>query len=76
MKLRWTVQRNTPNARPKLQAWQPRVRTSESAGIDYAEDGEWVDVPVVMVHREVDEPMSCCDSGPQHDHANGCPNAE
>jgi hypothetical protein len=75
MKLRWKLQRNTPHARPVLQFWQQNPRASECAGIDYSQDGEWVDVPTELVDREPDERMSCCDGGPQWGHAWKCPNA-
>lgn len=58
-KLRWSLHRNTPNARPMLQFWQPNRRTSECGGLDYSADGEWVDVPTELVDRAPDDRMSC-----------------
>ena len=47
MKLRWKLQSSTPRA--VLQFWQQNLRISECAGLDYSQDGEWVDVPTELV---------------------------
>jgi len=53
MKLRWKHGKGTPppgaimigdNTWQVLQQWIYNVRTGECAGIDYSEDGEWIDI--------------------------------
>lgn len=48
VKLRWLVPSETSTKSPVLQFWRVSKRNEECAGIDYSEDGEWVDVPIVV----------------------------
>ena len=65
IELRWKTQ-GRPESRKKLQF--------RSIGGRFLDD--WQDVPTVIVPREPDEPMDCCDGGPQWGHAWSCVNAE
>lgn len=74
IEIRWTKQGNTPHARPKLQ-YRMAVAVDGSGALCPSDFGEWKDVPTELVERKPDEPMSCCDGGPQWGHAFSCPNA-
>ena len=74
IELRWTLQENTPHARPKLQ-WRGLLAVDASGAFCPGLPSEWHDVQTVKVPREPDERMSCCDGGPQWGHALDCPNA-
>lgn len=75
MNIRWAVQEGTLHAKPRLQVWVQNPCAMKCPGLDYSEDGEWVDVPTVAVPAKPGEPPACCGGGPQWGHAWTCQNA-
>jgi hypothetical protein len=74
MRLRWKIQSDVPNSRPVLQFWQRESIMSELSGLDYSENGRWVNVPVVIEPSGPGETPSCCDGGNWWGHHESCPN--